>query len=292
MDGEPCQKAKIILLSCLENEIGNTTVEFASTGNEEIYVVSRIPLFKSYVKTLLSTSAQATVVLVYEEMDVLLELLSLIHNIYISKGGPASEQQHFEQVSTNLSSANKGAEYPLGFNVLILKRTNEDKRNHLSASEMALQQTLRFIAMKHGATYAAISEEENRTADEYGFLVNNLLSARATSQLYVYDAVGVNLMPGTTLHQLIPNGWDSWKKIALLSKSIPRETTGLLLETDEDFTSLNEAYNAIFLRTDSCGDSLKAILQSRGLLPLRKVKASLEDPLLTYSDIIAVLEAQ
>lgn len=303
MNSGPSEKTKIIVLSCLESEIRDTTIKFVSNANEEIYIVARVPLFKSYVKTLLSTSAEATIVLVYKEMDILLELLSLIQeastqandNATMSDTKQRSDHQNNQSLSltknTSAPSA-KGADFPLGFNVIILRSDGPENTNHISETEMALQQTLRFISMKHGATYAAISEDGHRTAEEFGLLTKNLLDPQENLQLYVYDPAGVNFMPGTTLHQLIPNNWDSWKKMALLSKSIPRGTTGQMLETDEDFAVLNEAYNAFFSNTSSSRDSLTSILETRGLLSLRKVRAPLKDSFLTYSDMIALLEAE
>lgn len=290
MDSGTSRKNRIIVLSCLENEIRDTTIKFASNANEEIYIVARIPLFKSYVRTLLGASAQATIVLVYEEMEILLELLLMIQEVQRAKVGVASGRNQYADQDKRKPSAT--AEFPLGFNVIILRSEKNDKPNHLTEPEMALQQTLRFISLKHGATYAAISEEDHKNPDDFGLLINNLLDLRDSSQLYVYDRAGLDFTPGTTLHQLIPHNWDSWKKIALLSKSIPRETSGKMLESDDDFSAFNDAYEAYFSQAESSSDDLMCILGDYGLVSAHGSKAETLDPLLSYSDMIAVLEGE
>lgn len=284
MDSGTSRKSRIIVLSCLENEISDTTIKFASNAKEEVYIVARIPLFKSYVRTLLSTSAQATVVLVYEKMDILLELLLTMREVSADKS--AGSAKHPTETSSTT------VKLPLAFNVLLLRSHTKDNPGTLVESEMALQQILRFVSMNHGATYAAISEQDARNPDDYGLLVNRLMELRESSQMYAYDLAGMDFYPGATLHQLVPPHWDSWKKIALLSKSVPRNRADNMLASEEDFGSLDRAYGAYFSAAEDRGNELWALLGRYGLVSARNAVPDTHDPLLTYSDLIARLETE
>lgn len=275
MDLEASNRVKIIVIGCLEDDIHGTTVKYALVSNHEVHVVSRIPLFKSYIKSVLASCAKekTTLVLVYEEMKMLLEFLLILQSIESNGEG---------KNTWNLP----------GFKIIVLRNCDTtSKVNPLAESEVALQQILRFISMKLGATYAVVSTAKS-FADPTGAveLVANVANQEKDAKLQVYNTHGIELCNEVMLHQLVPKDWDSWSKIGLLSRSIPRDSNGTMLESESEFMSLDDLFHSSFQSQEST-ESLLQFFSQHGLPRKITTRNDHHENLLTYADMIQQLKA-
>lgn len=168
--------------------------------------------------------------------------------------------------------------------------------DHLLERNVALQQVLRFVAMIHGATYAAVSGFLNIVHDgpKLVLLTRDLVANAIDPEMQIYDVAGSNWDQHVVIHQLTPPAWDSWTKIELAAKSIHRSDDddgprGKMLDLSEAFLSLYQCYMDYFARTE---DSEKIRLEGKlgELVHTESPEVRKEPQFLTYKETIAVLQ--
>lgn len=295
----------ILVLSALKNLTYSTSIKYISDPTTDIYICSRIPLFRQYVADLLRKGpGRVTVLLIHEQIDVLVELLATLSvesSEFQVEQTTQSYTNEYKKVLNGFHEAAPNFHYtlppgqadlPLGFEVFILRDTSEVAELHyLSEESVALQQILRFVALKHGAVYAAFSGISSVVNSCSGIraLISSLSEELSSENLHIYDSHGVNVTGDLFLHQLIPLGWDSWSKIEVLAKTIPRSSSRPLI-SEREIADLNDLYDKYFA---GFADSAKLALHDylRGILEEpKKTEIGTEKRLLTYQDMVQSIQ--
>lgn len=237
---EQMNRETVLFVSCSHTLTYSQTIKYVSDSTRDYYFISRVPAFRQYIGDLAGRSSRTVVVLLYNDISLLVEVLSVLSQgstgakIKISRDSYADTTKIEVSEASDVPSHYKSelhsgqADLPLGFDVVLLLDSTEVGNDHLSESNVVLQQILRFVALKHGASFGAISGLQEVFSNP--FLINGVLAALLELNLRIYDPEGVHTLEDIRCHQLVPLGWDSWNKIELLGKSIPRTSDRILLD--------------------------------------------------------------
>lgn len=294
-----------LVIACLHNHILPATVKYFST--HQVYVIGRAPLFLSYIKTILDSHANDSIsaVLIYDDLTVVLDVLDVLHKA----SSPANVEVHKQKYLSNYKSEMarvSGARHPaatppqghddvaLGLQLCILQPCDFlQGLDHLLERNVAIQQILRFMALIHGATYAAVSGLLKVANDgpKLALLARDLVTNDIDGEMHVYDVTGSTRNEEVVIHQLTPPAWDSWTKIEVAAKSIHRsdgeETfSGRMLDLNETFFALYECYMDYFGHSEN--GRLEAFLDE--LVQTEPPSSREELHLLTYDETISKLQ--
>jgi len=297
-----------LLIACLNQPVLSTTIKYISAHN--VYIIGRAPLFLSYIETILHNHASDSIsaLLVYDAINVLLDVLKVLHkgssegnvNIHMQKYLKDYKNEMARVTATSHPDATVPQghdDVPLGLDICIVQQCDLlDELDHLLPQNVALQQTLRFMALIHGATYAAVSGLERLGHDgpQLVALTQDLISNAIEPEMRVYDVAGSTWNDDVVIHQLTPPAWDSWNKIELAARTIPKsEDTqhdrGKMLDGNDAFFGLYQSYLDYFASTDSNEkeEKLRAMLVD---LVCTDTKRAVEAPIvMTYEETISRL---
>lgn len=297
-----------LFIGSLQNQILSTSIRYLPSNSHDVYIIGRLPLFLTYIQSLLEAHASdtVTVILIYDEINLLLEVLSLLRKTSSEKKLAAHKDRYLTHYKNELARVSGNSaitktevkvpqghgDVPLGYNLSIVQLCDDlDQLDHLSESNVALQQLLRFIAMMHGGTYAAISGLEKIAKDglALALLANDVVNNSVDPDMHIYDVGGSSWGHGISIHQLTPPGWDSWSKIELTAKSIPRSSDKRMLDSDDTFFRLHSAYIDYFAQFGQDEkEELATILAT--FLDIKAVSPPPKHPtLLTYDETVSRL---
>ncbi|GEQ69477.1 hypothetical protein JCM33374_g3149 [Metschnikowia sp. JCM 33374] len=280
----------IVIIICSEKTVHGTSVKYASDAGHEVYVVSRVPSFVPYLEKLLEKmtrvpSPSVRVVLVNENVPILVDVLRLI----LHKSAPElilkRRHDYLQKYKDNLlrisgSALDNGPAFdvtlpvghgdlPQAFDLAIVQDTDDiDEVSYLSEENVFTQQALRFIALKHALRFGAVSGLSALIGDTGAMvsLTTRLFRDSPGVESIIFKPEGMPVTGDVYLHQYIPVGWDSWNKILLVAKAIPRNgEMAKLLHSEVQIGEFNDIYHACFENNDASIDSgPQTTAQSKG----------------------------
>lgn len=253
----------VVVLACLRGCPYKDGIKYLSDNEQQVYFLSSWPLVCQYFPQLIeslepeSSAKQNTlsIILIYEDFSVLLDALQMLYKIGTRRRREFQDSYlthvkqtvalstHVDPDTLQLSLPVGHCDVPIGFDVRILLDANNI--DHVSPQSVAVQQILRFFALKHGSYFGAVSNLEQCVLllPSILSLLDYMALPQLESSLYIYNATGVDIFSGFLLHQILPLGWDSWNRISLLGTSIPSSHSLRLLESDDHFFELDQIYN-------------------------------------------------
>lgn len=295
---EDLNKDLEILIFCLTRSYENISIRYTSTHSHDIYYVANPKLFLRYISELLrrhAATSHITVVIINIDLTVTLEMLDFVSAML-------KERREFSEAgeiaSTPLANYQEPRDSPrLGDNSsskyefrlhIVNDCSFESKKSIFSAKQVALQQLLRFLSIRHEATFVASSKLKYIIKDSSATLKFLALLKDETAQP-VFDFFR-DESDSVSIHQKIPLGWDTIHKILLVAKSAPHLSAESCFQEEKDLESLETA-----LLGSSCEPSesgLTAKLASYNLVELEPKKLINERPptSTTYRDVLQQLK--
>lgn len=280
-----------IIIGCLNGPLFSSSVRFFASAANDVYLIARIPLFYEYLESILEAHVNDSVyvALLHKDTNVMLEVLSLLRRNYLDK----FPDQNSVKLST--TSSTRSDTVPLGYKLAIVQMCDGlGPLDHLAEQNVVLQQILRFVAVSHNGVYAAVSDLGLIASDgsRLALFVAEIVSGLQQEELQIYDATGSKWDGNFKVHQLTLAGWDSWRRIEVAAKAIPRTPGSVLLDSPEAFTALNEAYVGYFKDLDS--DLKRKLLNLLDTFTGEKVvePVSKPQPPLTYAETVEKLQSQ
>lgn len=304
MSGEKSQ-LRTLIVACLRQTVFSTPIKFAYSANHEVYFVSRVPDFRQYLQSVMQKphGAQTRVILINEDLGILIQMLHMIYrsgtesqridrkNAYL-----ASYKQNIASVSDAARSAAFTVSLPQGhadfcvpFETLVLQNCDSvSEANCFSRNTIFTQQALRYLALKHGATFGAVSGVASVLdyTPALESLISHVFLPPQDAKSHTFSPAGSLITNDAYSHQLLRQGWDSWSRILLVAKSAPvSSTTGLLLTSDGMIGELNDLYTDYIEAIHPQAE--EKLLQYVGVVNPEK---SAEMPAaMTYQDFMALL---
>lgn len=295
-------KELVILIFCLRHAYKDISIRFISTESHDIYYIANPVLFLPYISQLIQghpSSSYATVVLVNIDLIVTFEILNSLSKIIDdiknridnsqTNGNASTIMSKYQEIGNPLTSENTSLESIRMRLHIINDCSLESKKTIFSAKMVALQQVLRFLSLRHRASFSASSNPEIILNDTTATL-NLLALLKDDTPQPVFDFVHLE-DDSMSIHQKIPLGWDTIHKILLVAKSAPYLSPGSCFREQEELEEL-EKY---FLEANNAppqGSLLTAKLASYNLVELERNKQINEDPPVctTYRDVLTKLE--
>lgn len=254
----PATKQVTLVIGCLEHTIF-TPIKYQSFNSSEIYICGRAMLLLSYIKSILQKHAEdhVTVLLIHGDTASLIETLSVLRTVCESLNLDHARERymaHYENQMAIVSGANytktpllklpKGHnDIPVAFQLAIVQQCDDFERlEHLSERNVSIQQILRFLALIHGGTYAAVSgiSSISKDSQKLSYFASDLVNNSIDPEMLIYSVKGAKWGAGVEIHQSTPPGWDSWSKIELSAKTITRDLGREMLDSED---ALNMLYN-------------------------------------------------
>ncbi|KAM9929930.1 hypothetical protein OXX59_000876 [Metschnikowia pulcherrima] len=266
-----------VIIICSAQTAYDTSIRYVSEGSHDIYVISRVYSFFTYLEKLveqMTNVPKARLILVNHNMNVLVDVLRLITRKSPTELTKLQRDKYIMSYKENMlkssgTASDLGSDFHVtlpsghadvtsGFDLAIIQDCAEiDDINHISEKNVFTQQALRFMALKHGARFAAVSGFQDliQNAVTMISLTNRLFQNSHGTTLVVYKAEGIPFTEIASIHQYIPVGWDSWSKVILVAKSIPQFSKyKKLLTMDVHLEELNDAYDEYFRASTQAPD--------------------------------------
>ncbi|KAF3991304.1 hypothetical protein FT663_02805 [Candidozyma haemuli var. vulneris] len=286
-------------------------INYSYNKDTDVYVVYNFSLLHQHVGKLLKDyqNGEISVVLLYKQLPALLEATKLLYQ----ESNEEKKQKVYNDYKSSykrqlaIVTGNTGAggalntdfdvklpqghsDKTLGFETFfIFDTTGFEPSDHLSESNTGKQQLLRFLALKHGGYYGAISGKLEELEDPETcqlFLLSLKGGLSKEEEQHIFTAKGDPITDNINSHQRIALGWDSWSKIQMVARSISRRDDWGLLDEEVKLAELDDLYEA-FLRKEG-QDFLGKAKEIVGFKEPPE-KAS-PPPMLTYNDVIKKLE--
>lgn len=297
-------KHVLFVLGCLYKANVSTTVRFFSTATHDIYIISRLSLFREYfedrLRQALEKKQEMSVIIVNDSPQILFEVMVSLNRETAPNELPKLREAYAADYkkqllraagSTDLGISNFDVklppghcELPLRFRTcIVLDCDGYNELRHLEEKSVSTQQVLRYIALKHGATFAAVSGLLSAVDDAASILTlaSSLFSSAMDPELQVYDFKGSSICKDVILHQHVSSAWDTWSKIVLLAKALPELHETDALASESKIQELDDLYTDAVVNSDG-SDALDALLRLETsletLLGVKKVDEHIETP--------------
>lgn len=272
---------KNTVLVLVDEEILN--ISYEETGDFEIYKFTNSIIFLDYIEEILnkvaakSFKSKITIINIFNSFEnyfrILLKLHQFDHNRQSTIDEFKKSMKSFNSVNNDDFEPKLGlgqCDLPLSFcliNVLPSKLIGQET---MTINSILLQQVLRFTSLKHGSALLSTSNVELIKQQPLEFLETLDLSTPKP----IFDST-------QKFPLIIPNGWDSFNKIILLSNSsIYRHD--LLLTSERDCNVLNNVYNNTFYNSIDKSELLKRIIPNYD----RHENCEKTSNLMTFNDML------
>lgn len=253
------QKQLLIVAICLKTSYESISIRYLTTDSHDIYIFARISLFQPYIMLLLQSCPTARIILINIDLHVTLDTLKFLSQASTDIMKERTKDRFIEQYRRfllNLSNAPAPVDYtpriPQGYGdkqlgyecYLIMDCSSETESSIISAKSVALQQALRYTALKHGIAFASISGLQHllEAPDQIVDLPSGMLEEPPQPVLDLEDSAS----DAFKVHQRIPLGWDTYSKIMLVAKSLPHLPAGSCLREDVQIEEYDDLYTEWF----------------------------------------------
>lgn len=299
---EDLHKELAITIFCLQRPYKGNLIRYVSTESHDIYYIANPSLFLLYISRLLqrhtSNSQQVTVVLVNIDLTVTLKMFNFISNSLDHSKSSENVQtsENMDKMKSEvqmLGELSKSRDTFLKISGVRLHVINdcsfENQKSIFSAKMVALQQILRFLCLRHGASFSASSNLEHILNDPSSALNLFALLGDETAQP-VFDFID-DKNDSVSVHQKIPLGWDTVHKILLVAKSAPHLSPGTCFREEVELEEFENALLELYTSFPENGQ-LIAKLSSYNLIEHENNNTLQVSPptVTTYKDILNQLK--
>lgn len=314
---QPQQEHVVYVLDCLAGAAYTTSVRYLYSSTHHVYILSHMRFLLLYLQKMMLAAARencrVSILLVHGQLDVLLDTLTLLVRETPLEKHAELRERHVARYKRELVRAGghgapelaafevtlpEGqADLPLAFDVCVVQSCDDySDTAHLEKENLALQQALRYVAVKHCAAFAAVSGLQTALddANTIVLLVKQLVAPDLGLAIHLFEPAGTQATDsGVFLHLQIAPGWDTWNKILVLAKAAPELNEGDALATDQRIGELDDLYSGYFAQIASGADALAAKEQLTAFLAglVHGPAPKTQDPpkSITYQDIVASL---
>lgn len=256
----------IFLLVGNSTTLNGTSANYYTTNDHEIYVIYNFVVYTKFIESVIAkdNNKNVTVIAVYTNLQDLFRLTKILHRIgsdelkqthqsqWIKRHHQFMSPQDYDSNATFNPELGPGhADKPLAMEVIFLFDDKTMGKDHLSPTSISTQQILRFIALKHSASFVIISGLKSLASDEMAIIaLLQKTTGAGIEPMSIYEDEGLKVTEIVHIKTLIPMGWDTWTRIELLAKAGFHTSTqaAKLLACEQDFTDLNQHYDT-FLQT-------------------------------------------
>lgn len=259
----PDKQAKNIIFLLVGNSVvlNGTSANYYATNDHEIYVICNFVVYSRFIESVIAKdlTRNVTVITAYTSYQDLFRLTKILHGIGSNERKQTYRNQwierHHQFMSPQDYNSNAAfkpdlgpgqADRPLAMGVLFLIDDETMGKDHLSSTSISTQQILRFIALKHSASFAIISGLKSLISDEMGIITFlKKTTGVGTEPVSIYEDEGLKVTEIVHIKTLMPMGWDTWLRIELLAKAGFHTSTqaAKLLTCEQEFTELNLHYD-------------------------------------------------
>ncbi|WPK26839.1 hypothetical protein PUMCH_004201 [Australozyma saopauloensis] len=267
-------KQLVLVMICLNQIYDGLAIRLLNTETQEIHVMANLSLFQLRIKLLLEKktySGVPTIIVVNRDILVTIRNLKfLTQNVLKNISGKRSEDSTrdislsdslLDSKQINASSKTEQCNANL---IVVNDLSSQSEHSIVSASQIALQQLLRFLAMYHNGAFASI------------FGLRQLVSDPLKIAKFTATVTGPENQPilefddpeedSFELYQNLSSGWDTLTKILLVARSVPYLPEGSCLTEELEIDELKTVYTR-WLETSSIQDeSMYTQLRKYGLL--------------------------
>ncbi|KAK6456792.1 uncharacterized protein RJT20DRAFT_34425 [Scheffersomyces xylosifermentans] len=228
-----------------------SAIDYSSSSKSEIYTITNSGAFLAYIKGLLKQRyTEVYVIVLFSHFKELVPLIRILRSVNVE--GAENYKQDFQKKPTaqNTSnskptdpdghSADEECDLPVPFQLFFILDSKILASDPISTKSIALQQYLRFISVKHGASLV-VAENTQDIIENPEDLIGLEMAAQPILELD--NAAATN---GILVNQYIPRAWDSWSKIILIAKSVGFLSPGSMLATTQDIQDFKILYNSYF----------------------------------------------
>lgn len=265
LEGPSAQRRELILFLVGDStKSRGTSANYYTTDEHEIYVICNYVVYIKFIELLITKDATAkvTVVVAYANLEELLELTRVLYQLgsdekkqlhqkqwYQKHSQYLRPEEDYEQDSEIAFEVSPGqADKPLAVQTVFLIDDEIMERDHLTPQSIAIQQILRFVALKHAASFVIITGLSSLISNEIAItsFVQKVYGSKLVEPISVYEDEGLKVTESIYVNTLIPLGWETWARIELLAKSGFHSGTesAKLLSSEDSFAQLNQLYNA------------------------------------------------
>lgn len=289
------------------------TIKYNFSDDLDLYVIYNLVVLNDYISKLLTghKDGEIKVVLVYYDLPDYLDAIRLLlknssdeqvkkhHNIYVE----LYKQQLTLLAGSTLPRGSASTKYnvtlpqgqsdkTIGFRTfMVFNVSHLQPLDYILEGNCGIQQLLRFLALKHGAYFAAISGQLEEVEDpEKALLMLSTLQGELKKsndeELQIFKSEGSPITDMLQLHQCLMLGWDLWSRIQLVAKLIPRTDESPLLENDVETEELNDLYDEFLESSDE-----RFVEKAKQLVGYEEEPQKPEPPKpLSYKEIVAKIE--
>lgn len=297
-------KSLVLILHCTLQP--GKAIKYSFAGNTDYYIIYNFDLLLGYVGKLLGRYEHISVVLIYKQLAATLDAVKLLYNSSDSEKATEAlgryKQQYKKELALATANTKNGAlntdfevklpqghaDRAIGYELFVVFDVSHVE-DHLLEENTGIQQLLRYIALKHGAYYGALSGklEELENPDTCQILLLSLRGDLKEAERHIFASKGENVTDNIELHQRLALGWDLWNKIQIIAKLIVRREDWSLLDLEVKMEELDDIYEE-FLKGDeeaflSRAKALVGIEEDPEVVPL--------PPPLTYKDFVKKMQA-
>lgn len=267
VDGKISVRTVIIL--CLEETKCSTVVRYLFEGLSETYIFSRIPDFATSIEALIQQERKSNrFILVNYDPVLTLQILRLIYKYtdeesrqraqesFISslaqQLGPEVSETLLQNASSLIKPSKGQAEFSIASLAILQDYTDATENWAFEEGGVFNQQLLRYLALKHGGVYAAVSGLGSVLNDfsACDLLANKLWADEPVTSSVIFNSQGTRVSQDLILHQYVPMGWDAWSKIMLSASSLVHDVQrNTSLDSQAKLDQLDGLYNN-YMRTE------------------------------------------
>ncbi|PVH16441.1 uncharacterized protein CXQ87_004732 [Candidozyma duobushaemuli] len=297
-------KNLVLVIHCTSQP--GEAIRYNYTDDTDFYIIYNFDLLSRYIRKLLGDYKNTIVVLIYKQLPALLEASKLLYEC--SEAERAKQRledykmhykRHLAQATANRTNGVVNTDFEVrlpqgqadrifGFETIYVFDATE-VQDHLSEANTGVQQLLRYLALKHGAYYGALSGklEEFEDPSTCQLLVSSLKGGLKEGEQHIFSPNGEQVSDNIDLHQQLALGWDSWTKVQMIARSIAKREGWDLIDEEvkmDEFEDLYEAYIE--------GNPDEFVSKAKKLVGFEEEPPKPErPPPLTYDDAIKQLEA-
>ncbi|ABN67712.2 predicted protein [Scheffersomyces stipitis CBS 6054] len=229
-------------------------IQYSESDTKAIYTISNITAFSVYLeKLLVQEFNQIHVIIQFRSYQRTLEIINFLYRLECNRD--AIKQTYQNEFNANLNSLSKANEtgsllvglgpgqcdLPVQFRFSIVLDSSVLLGDPLSKRSIALQQHLRYIALKHGGSIYVVSNFKQVLSAP----ADLVLTKREPQPIYEQEVSDCDSSDQIVINQHIPRAWDSWNKILLVSKSA-NAVSEFLFSNEEDIEQFDKDYTSSF----------------------------------------------
>lgn len=297
-------KTLVLILHCTLQP--GKAIKYSFAGNTDYYIIYNFDLLLGYVRKLLGRYQNISVVLIYKQLAATLDAVKLLYHSSDSEKATEAldtyKQQYKRQLALATANTKNGvlntdfevklpqghADRAIGYELFVLFDVSHIE-DHLLEENTGIQQLLRYIALKHGAYYGAVSGklEELENPDTCQILLLSLKGDLKEEERHIFASKGENVTDNIELHQRLALGWDLWNKIQIVAKLIARREGWSLLDLEVKMEEVDDFYEE-YLK----GEEEAFLGRTNALVGIEEESEEAPLPLpLTYKDFVEKMQA-